>query len=155
MARFVLALAIALVGVFTLIEGSDAPARGPSSIRTENGQLATYIYVDIRDRDLGSYVADAQRAVQASIAFPPGYYIMWSGQYEYLERAAFLAKPIRTAVDGYFSNAARFSCIARHNVPGHEDHASANLPERQRSGSRARRCAAEAASAAVGSANRR
>jgi Cu(I)/Ag(I) efflux system membrane protein CusA/SilA len=65
-----------------------APARGPSSIRTENGQLATYIYVDIRDRDLGSYVADAQRAVQASIAFPPGYYVMWSGQYEYLERAA-------------------------------------------------------------------
>ena len=64
-----------------------APARGPSSIRTENGQLATYIYVDIRDRDLGGYVADAQRAVQASIQFPPGYYVMWSGQYEYLERA--------------------------------------------------------------------
>jgi copper/silver efflux system protein len=64
-----------------------APARGPTSIRTENGQLATYIYVDIRDRDLGGYVADARRAVQASIAFPPGTYVMWSGQYEYLERA--------------------------------------------------------------------
>jgi copper/silver efflux system protein len=64
-----------------------APARGPTSIRTENGQLATYIYVDIRDRDLGGYVADAQRAVQGSIQFPPGYYVMWSGQYEYLERA--------------------------------------------------------------------
>ncbi len=64
-----------------------ASARGPSSIRTENGQLATYIYVDIRDRDLGGYVADAQHAVQASIQFPPGYYVMWSGQYEYLERA--------------------------------------------------------------------
>ncbi|WP_024514899.1 CusA/CzcA family heavy metal efflux RND transporter [Bradyrhizobium sp. Tv2a-2] len=64
------------------------PARGPSSIRTENGQLATYIYVDIRDRDLGGYVADAQRAVQASVQFPPGYYVVWSGQYEYLERAA-------------------------------------------------------------------
>jgi len=62
-------------------------ARGPSSIRTENGQLATYIYVDIRDRDVGGYVADAQRAVQASVRFPPGYYVMWSGQYEYLERA--------------------------------------------------------------------
>src|ERR1700756_49954 len=62
-------------------------ARGPTSIRTENAQLATYIYVDIRDRDLGSYVADAQRAVQAIIQFPPGYYVMWSGQYEYLERA--------------------------------------------------------------------
>jgi Cu(I)/Ag(I) efflux system membrane protein CusA/SilA len=63
-------------------------ARGPNTIRTENGQLATYIYVDIRDRDLGGYVADAQRAVQASIPFPAGYYVVWSGQYEYLERAA-------------------------------------------------------------------
>lgn len=63
------------------------PTRGPTSIRTENGQLATYIYVDIRDRDLGGYVADAQRAVQASITFPAGYYVTWSGQYEYLERA--------------------------------------------------------------------
>ena len=63
------------------------PARGPTSIRTENGQLATYIYVDIRDRDLGGYVADAKQAVQASIQFPPGTYVMWSGQYEYLERA--------------------------------------------------------------------
>ncbi len=64
-----------------------APARGPTSIRTENGQLATYIYVDIRDRDLGGYVADAQEAVQASIQFPPGAYVIWSGQFEYLERA--------------------------------------------------------------------
>ncbi len=64
------------------------PARGPTSIRTENGQLATYIYVDIRDRDLGGYVADAQQAVQASVRFPPGTYVVWSGQYEYLERAA-------------------------------------------------------------------
>src|SRR5258708_30142817 len=66
---------------------SVTPARGPTSIRTENGQLATYIYVDIRDRDLGGYVADAQQAVQASIQFPPGYYVVWSGPYEYLERA--------------------------------------------------------------------
>jgi Cu(I)/Ag(I) efflux system membrane protein CusA/SilA len=64
------------------------PARGPTSIRTENGQLATYIYVDIRDRDIGSYVADAKRAVTDSIQFPAGYYVVWSGQYEYLQRAA-------------------------------------------------------------------
>jgi copper/silver efflux system protein len=63
-------------------------ARGPTTIRTENGQLASYIYVDIRDRDVGSYVADAQQAVKASIQFPPGAYVMWSGQFEYLERAA-------------------------------------------------------------------
>ncbi|MGP0061266.1 MAG: efflux RND transporter permease subunit [Beijerinckiaceae bacterium] len=61
--------------------------RGPSTIRTENGQLAVYIYVDLHGRDIGSYVADAQQAVKASIAFPPGSYVVWSGQYEYLERA--------------------------------------------------------------------
>ncbi len=62
-------------------------AQGPSSIRTENAQLAAYIYVDFRDRDLGGYVADAQQAVANQIKFPPGYYVTWSGQFEYLERA--------------------------------------------------------------------
>src|SRR5215469_15372256 len=62
-------------------------ARGPSSIRTENAQLAGYIYVDFRDRDLGGYVADAQRAVASRVRFPPGSYVTWSGQFEYLERA--------------------------------------------------------------------
>jgi Cu(I)/Ag(I) efflux system membrane protein CusA/SilA len=62
-------------------------ARGPTTIRTENGQLAAYVFVDIRDRDLGSYVADAQKAVAASVRFPPGYYVAWSGQFEYLQRA--------------------------------------------------------------------
>jgi copper/silver efflux system protein len=66
---------------------SVTPGRGPTTIRTENGQLATYIYVDIRDRDLGGYVADAQKAVAAGVKFPPGYYVTWSGQFEYLERA--------------------------------------------------------------------
>jgi Cu(I)/Ag(I) efflux system membrane protein CusA/SilA len=62
-------------------------AKGPSTIRTENAQLAAYIYVDLRDRDLGSYVADAQKAVAAQVKFPPGYYVTWSGQFEYMERA--------------------------------------------------------------------
>ena len=61
--------------------------RGPTTIRTENGQLAAYIFVDIRDRDLGGYVADAQKAVTASVHLPPGYYVAWSGQFEYLRRA--------------------------------------------------------------------
>jgi len=61
--------------------------QGPSSIRTENAQLAAYIFVDARDRDLGSYVADAKKAVAASVKFPPGYYAVWSGQFEYYERA--------------------------------------------------------------------
>jgi Cu(I)/Ag(I) efflux system membrane protein CusA/SilA len=61
--------------------------RGPTTIRTENGQLAVYIFVDIRDRDLGGYVADAKAAVAANVQLPPGAYIVWSGQFEYLERA--------------------------------------------------------------------
>ena len=62
-------------------------AQGPSSIRTENSQLAAYIFVDLRDRDLGSYVADAQKAVATQVKMPSGYYVTWSGQFEYLERA--------------------------------------------------------------------
>jgi copper/silver efflux system protein len=62
-------------------------AQGPASIRTENAQLAAYIYVDLRDRDLGGYVADAQKAVAAQVKFPPSTYVTWSGQFEYLERA--------------------------------------------------------------------
>ena len=61
--------------------------QGPASIRTENAQLAAYIFVDARERDLGSYVADAKAAVAASVKFPPGYYAVWSGQFEYYERA--------------------------------------------------------------------
>ena len=61
--------------------------RGPATIRTENAQLAVYIYVDLRDRDIGSYVADAQKAVAEGVSFPPGYYAGWSGQFEYMERA--------------------------------------------------------------------
>ena len=61
--------------------------QGPASIRTENAQLAAYIFVDARERDLGSYVADAKIAVAASVKFPPGYYAIWSGQFEYYERA--------------------------------------------------------------------
>ncbi|MDP1593526.1 MAG: efflux RND transporter permease subunit [Gallionella sp.] len=62
-------------------------SRGAPSIRTENALLSAYIYVDIRDRDIGSYVADARRAVNKQVSFPPGYYATWSGQFEYMERA--------------------------------------------------------------------
>ena len=61
--------------------------RGATSIRTENGQLAVYIFVDIAGRDLGGYVAEAQQAVAESVKMPPGYSVAWSGQFEYLERA--------------------------------------------------------------------
>ena len=62
-------------------------ARGTPGIRTENALLSAYIFVDIRDRDIGSYVADARRAVTDRVKFPAGYYITWSGQFEYMERA--------------------------------------------------------------------
>ena len=61
--------------------------KGPPNIRTENALLAAYIYVDIRDRDIGGYVADAQKVVRDSVKFPPGYFVTWSGQFEYMERA--------------------------------------------------------------------
>jgi Cu(I)/Ag(I) efflux system membrane protein CusA/SilA len=61
--------------------------RGATSIRTENGQLAVYIFVDIVGRDLGGYVAEARQAVANEVKFPPGYSVQWSGQFEYLERA--------------------------------------------------------------------
>ena len=61
--------------------------RGTPGIRTENALLSAYIFVDIRERDIGSYVEDARKAVADQVRFPPGYYITWSGQFEYMERA--------------------------------------------------------------------
>ncbi len=61
--------------------------KGAPAIRTENALLSAYIFVDIRDRDIGSYVADARKAVTEKVKFPPGYYATWSGQFEYMERA--------------------------------------------------------------------
>jgi len=61
--------------------------RGTPGIRTENALLSAYIFVDIRDRDIGSYVRDARAAVAKQVQFPPGYYVTWSGQFEYMERA--------------------------------------------------------------------
>jgi Cu(I)/Ag(I) efflux system membrane protein CusA/SilA len=62
-------------------------AKGAPGIRTENALLSTYIYVDIRGRDIGSYVQEARAAVNAQVKFPSGYYAAWSGQFESMERA--------------------------------------------------------------------
>ena len=62
-------------------------AEGPDMIRSENARLNGWVYVDIARRDLGSYVHEAQKAVNQQIKLPAGYSISWSGQYEYLERA--------------------------------------------------------------------
>ncbi len=61
---------------------------GPPAIRTENALLSAYVFVDVRERDLGAYVERAQRAVADRVNFPPGYYATWSGQFEYMQRAA-------------------------------------------------------------------
>ncbi|MFI5366986.1 MAG: efflux RND transporter permease subunit [Candidatus Binatia bacterium] len=59
---------------------------GPGMIRNENGLLSGYVYVDMAGRDIGSYVADAKQAVRAHVQLPPGYALVWSGQYEYMQR---------------------------------------------------------------------
>ncbi len=62
--------------------------QGSPSIRTENAQLVNYIYVDMQGRDLGGYVSEARKAVLEQVKLPPGSHIEWSGQFEYLQRAA-------------------------------------------------------------------
>ena len=61
--------------------------KGPPAIRTENALLSAYVFVDIRGRDIGGYVADAQRAVSEQVKLEPGYFLTWSGQFEYMQRA--------------------------------------------------------------------
>jgi Cu(I)/Ag(I) efflux system membrane protein CusA/SilA len=61
---------------------------GPPQLRSENARLNGWVYVDISGRDLGRYVAEAQKLVSQRVNLPPGYTITWSGQFEYLERAA-------------------------------------------------------------------
>ena len=60
---------------------------GPPMIRSENARLSGWVFVDITDRDIGGYVAEAQQAILQSVELPPGYAISWSGQFEQLEEA--------------------------------------------------------------------
>ena len=62
-------------------------SKGPPGIRTENALLSAYIFVDMRGRDIAGYVEDAKQAVGREVKIPPGYFITWSGQFEYMERA--------------------------------------------------------------------
>jgi Cu(I)/Ag(I) efflux system membrane protein CusA/SilA len=59
---------------------------GPAMLRNENGLLTGYVYVDIANRDVGSYVDEAKKVVQEGLKTPPGYTIAWSGQYEAMQR---------------------------------------------------------------------
>lgn len=61
---------------------------GPTVIRTEQAQLLGYVYVDVADRDIGSYVDEAKTVVARMVKLPEGYYVEWSGQYENMQRAS-------------------------------------------------------------------
>jgi Cu(I)/Ag(I) efflux system membrane protein CusA/SilA len=61
---------------------------GPGMIRDENGRLSGYVYVDVSGRDIGSYVGEAKLAVSEKVKIPAGYQLVWSGQYEFMQRVA-------------------------------------------------------------------
>jgi len=61
--------------------------RGPPMIKSENARLSSWVYVDIRDIDVGTFVERAQRVVAEGLDLPPGYTVAWSGQYEYMQAA--------------------------------------------------------------------
>ena len=55
-------------------------------LRDEDGMLSGYVYIDLAGRDVGGYVEDAKKAVQENLTLPTGYSIIWSGQYENMQR---------------------------------------------------------------------
>ncbi|MGY3979012.1 efflux RND transporter permease subunit, partial [Aeromonas mytilicola] len=73
---------IALADVARIYISDEAPM-----LRSENARLNGWVYVDISNRDIGSFVADAKKMVGEQLVLPAGYSITWSGQYEYMERA--------------------------------------------------------------------
>jgi len=62
--------------------------QGPMAIKTENAFPVTTVFVDIEGRDVGTYVKDAQQVVARELRLPAGYTLVWSGQYEFMERVA-------------------------------------------------------------------
>ncbi len=62
--------------------------RGPPLIKSENATLNNIVYVDVRERDIGSYVSAAQELVERELTLPPGYRLEWSGQFEAMQRAS-------------------------------------------------------------------
>jgi Cu(I)/Ag(I) efflux system membrane protein CusA/SilA len=61
-------------------------SQGPMAVKTENAFPVTTIFVDTEDSDIGGYVSTAQRAVASQLVLPPGYTLLWSGQYEFMQR---------------------------------------------------------------------
>ncbi|MGA9118437.1 MAG: CusA/CzcA family heavy metal efflux RND transporter [Bacteroidota bacterium] len=63
------------------------PRKGPMVIRTEETRPNEWVYIDIKGIDVGTYVHNAMQTVARNVKLPPGYYISWSGEYEYMQRA--------------------------------------------------------------------
>ncbi|MFH1351371.1 MAG: efflux RND transporter permease subunit [Pseudomonadota bacterium] len=61
--------------------------KGPAAIKSENSRRTAWVYVDLRGIDVGTYVKQTKKVIDREIKLPPGYSIIWSGQYEYMERA--------------------------------------------------------------------
>ena len=60
---------------------------GTTLVRSEEGELAAYVFIDVTGRDIGGYVQELKKIVAEKVQVPPGYHLVWSGQYEYMERA--------------------------------------------------------------------
>jgi len=83
--------------LLTTAQGTQVPLRqvatitrrtGPPVVKSEGGTLVGYVYVDVAGVDLGTYVERAQQVVRDQVEVPTGYFLTWSGQYEYMQRAA-------------------------------------------------------------------
>jgi len=61
--------------------------KGPAGIKSENSKRTAWVYIDIKDVDVGTYVKNAKKLVDEKVKIPAGYSIIWSGQYEYMEKA--------------------------------------------------------------------
>ncbi len=68
--------------------GTIVVKKGPPVIKSENARPNAWVYIDIENIDVGTYVAEAQKVVNEKIKLPAGYSLVWSGQYEYMQRAA-------------------------------------------------------------------
>ncbi|MBF8262872.1 MAG: cusA [Parachlamydiales bacterium] len=74
--------------------GTIQAVMGPPMIKDEMGSLTGWVYIDIEGRDIGSYVKDAKKAVAQNLKLPVGYYLQWTGQYEFMERIQALMKVV-------------------------------------------------------------
>lgn len=76
-------------GIVTLESlGKIVVRKGPPEIKSENARPNTWVYVDLNESDIGNYIEKAKDVINSEVQLPPGYSIKWSGQYEYMERAA-------------------------------------------------------------------